>query len=216
MKAVKITKIQWDLSDVAPEERAEIKKTLPTDKGFMAPDDFEVASRTPDLLEKKFGYGIIDFSYKEIPIIESVEELLKEFKPKGEKLKKLYKAKGKLSTFGEDCLNQLEYHVKWRLRLEEEGTEEKDMPAILDKLILSLGKIGGFEWHEGMTFEEAMEPIKKYLKGVRDSYRKRKPKDPGLEDMEEFGDDDDDAEDIENLAYEDPDDDEEEEEEDEV
>ena len=59
MKAVKLSKIQWNLSDLSPEEREEVKKTLPTVKGFKAPDDFKVAEKVPVILKKKYGIHFV-------------------------------------------------------------------------------------------------------------------------------------------------------------
>ena len=75
MKAIKLYNIKWDTKDVPAED---VKKlNLPEYKGFTVNDDeYDVVDNVPNLLKKKFGYDIIDFSFIEIPIIEDIINLL--------------------------------------------------------------------------------------------------------------------------------------------
>jgi len=205
MKAIKLNKIIWDLDSIKPEERAEVKKSLPTSKGFMAEDDFDVVEKVPSLLAKKFGYNIINFSYSEIPIIDDFEELLKVFAPKGEKPKKLYAPTGELSEYGQLCYDRLVDAIHRRVKLEDEGTEEDEMPKILDKMMLSLEAITGLKWDE--TPEEEwideikkilQEKMKKYIKSreaIKELRKKSKAEIKVKKDDEEDDEDEDDFED---------------------
>jgi len=90
MKAVKLSKIQWNLSGLSPEEKEEALKKLPTVKGFKANDDFNVAEQVPVLLKKKYGYGIIDFTFTQVHIITDIKELFLLGLPDGTKMKKFF------------------------------------------------------------------------------------------------------------------------------
>ena len=62
MKAIKLYNIKWDTKDVSAEDMK--KLNLPEYKGFIVnDDDYDVVEIVPNLLKKKFGYDIIDFSF---------------------------------------------------------------------------------------------------------------------------------------------------------
>ena len=167
MKAIKLYNIKWDLNDIAPEEKAAIAKKLPTNKGFIAPDDFDVVEKCPHLLKKHFGQDIITFSYEEIPIFETLDELLKYFTPSKEKPRKLYLRTGELSSFGEERLEDLKNAMKKRIQKESEGVKKEDMPVLLDTVMLSLEKITGLDWEKDEAddfFEKVMEMIEAKVK----------------------------------------------------
>lgn len=199
MKAVKIYNIKWNLSGLDPEEKNEVMKNLPKSKGFKAQDDFNIPDKVPGLLQKKFGYEVEDFSYKEIPIIEDLFELLKKYTPRGYKPGKFFKANGDLSIFAEDCLKELRRDIKWRLRLEEQETPEDEMPKNLDMLMLAWEAITGLDWESISSFDEVMDPIEKIIRDhqqeIVDSrpVRPRRSK-PGKGEEEEDEEDDDEEE----------------------
>ena len=97
MKAIKLYNIKWDTKDVPAED---VKKlNLPEYKGFTVNDDeYDVVDNVPNLLKKKFGYDIIDFSFIEIPIIEDIINLLYFCATKHGKSKNLFKVNGELSA----------------------------------------------------------------------------------------------------------------------
>ena len=136
MKAVKLNKIQWDLTGLTKEEKEKAMETLPTVKGFMADDNFNVAER----------------------VVEDLDALLLLCAPKGEKTKKIYKKGGELSEYGEMLVNNLESNIKWRLRLEFKGVAESDMPVILDEVMMGVENVTGMKW-EGHSVNELMNPI---------------------------------------------------------
>ena len=171
MKAVKISKIIWNLDGLDPAERGKAKAALPTGKGFLASDDFEVVEKVPNLLRKKFGYDIINFSYSEVHISETLEALLKAFTPKGEKPGKLFNTKGELSDFGLSCYNKLIDAINRRKELEAKGTPDEDMPKMLDKVMFSIEKITGMEW-EGNTADEFKTEIDNILQDKIEEYIK--------------------------------------------
>ena len=148
MKAVKLYKINWNLDNMDPEERREAEKTLPTSKGFKADDSFDVIAKVPGLLRKKFGYGIIDFSYTEIPIYDDLETLLKTYTPKGEKPKRIYLKSGELSSFGEECVDKLKKDISKRFLLEGGNTADDKMPEQMDMVMLTIEHIFGVDWDE--------------------------------------------------------------------
>ena len=74
MKAVKLSKINWNLDSVKKEDREKVLATLPKFKGFMAADDFNVIEKVPALLEKKYGYSVFTYSYVELRVVDNVED----------------------------------------------------------------------------------------------------------------------------------------------
>ena len=164
MKAIKLYKINWNLDDLDPEERIKVKETLPTSKGFKADDNFDVIEKVPGLLKKKFGYGIKNYSYTEIPIYEDFETLLKTYTPRGEKPKKIYLKSGELSSFGEDVVNSLKGDISKRFNLEGKGTADDEMSKQMDMIMLSLEKIFGIEWDEAESENDIFAVIDKEIK----------------------------------------------------
>lgn len=211
MKAVKINKIIWNLNDLTPAERGKAKASLPTSKGFVADDDFNVPDKVPDLLEKKYGYPIINFSYTEIHIVDTFEKLLKIFKAKDEKRTRLFDTKGELSELGQECYDKLLDTISKRKEMEEAGTPDDEMPKLLDKVMLSLEKVTGMPWGDNSAEEYKEEldnilqdKIEEYLKSAEAKKLMRKEVKKSLkdemkkmeeEDEDERDDDDDDDDD---------------------
>ena len=163
MKAIKLYKIQWDLKGLTKEEQEKVLETLPKVKGFTTQDDkFNVAERVPKLLKKKYGYDIINFAFTELRVVDSVEDLLLLCAPTNEKVKKLFKSNGSLSTYGETCFDNLETNIRDRIRRESQGTEDWEMPAILDEVMIGIENVTGMTW-EGHTVNELMTPVVKKI-----------------------------------------------------
>ena len=158
MKAIKLSKIIWNLDSLKKEDRKKVLATLPTAKGFMASDDFDVVENVPRLLEKNYGYGVFTYSYIEMRVVDNVKDLLLLNLPKGEKPKKLFLKNGELSVFGETMVKELEARIKERLRMEFKGVSPYEMPKILDEIQIGVEKVTGMNW-EGHTVEELMSPI---------------------------------------------------------
>ena len=197
MKAIKLYKIQWDLKNIPNEEREKVLETLPTAKGFITQDDkFNVAERVPQLLKKKYGYNIIDFAFAELRVVDSVEDLLLLCAPTNEKVKKLFKSNGSLSTYGETCFDNLETNVRDRIRRESQGVEDWEMPNILDEVMIGIENVTGMSW-EGHTVNELMTPVVKKIndkKAVNLKSRFKMVEDDVEEDVEEDSDEQDEEE----------------------
>lgn len=172
MKAVKITKILWELDDLTPEEKGKVKVSLPTSKGFLAGDEFNVTEKVPGILKKKYGYDVANFSYTEVHICESLDSLLRVFGPKkkDDTPIKLFKD-GKMTEEGQLCYDNLIAAIKERKKMEFRGTSDEEMPKILDKMMFSLEKITGLDWKENSEDEIKKEiddliedELKKYIK----------------------------------------------------
>lgn len=163
MKAIKLYKIQWDLKGLTKEEREKVLETLPEAKGFTTKDDnFNVAERVPKILKKKYGYDIIDFSFEELRVVDTLEDLLLLCAPANEKIKKLFKNNGSLSSYGETCFDNLETNVRNRIQRESQGEEDWEMPAILDEVMIGIENVTGITW-EGHTVNELMTPVVKKI-----------------------------------------------------
>ena len=163
MKAIKLYKIQWDLKGLTEEEREKVLETLPKAKGFTTQDDnFNVTERVPKILKKKYGYDIINFAFAELRVVDTVEDLLLLCAPTNEKVKKLFKNNGSLSTYGETCFDNLETNVRDRIQRESQGEEDWEMPAILDEVMIGIENVTGMTW-EGHTVNELMTPVIKKI-----------------------------------------------------
>lgn len=163
MKAIKLYKIQWDLKGLTEEERKKVLEILPKAKGFTTQDDnFNVAERVPKILKKKYGYDIIDFSFEELRVVDTLEDLLLLCAPANEKIKKLFKNNGSLSTYGETCFDNLETNVRNRIQRESQGAEDWEMPVILDEVMIGIENVTGMSW-EGHTVNELMTPVVKKI-----------------------------------------------------
>ena len=163
MKAIKLYKIQWDLKGLTKEEQEKVLETLPKAKGFTTQDDnFNVAERVPKLLKKKYGYDIINFSFAELRVVDTLEDLLLLCAPTNEKVKKLFKNNGSLSTYGETCFDNLETNIRNRIQKESQGVEDWEMPNILDEVMIGIENVTGMTW-EGHTVNELMTPVVKKI-----------------------------------------------------
>ena len=163
MKAIKLYKIQWDLKGLTKEEQEKVLETLPKAKGFTTQDDkFNVTERVPKLLKKKYGYDIIDFAFAELRVVNTVEDLLLLCAPANEKVKKIFKSNGSLSTYGETCFDNLESNIRDRIQRESQGVEDWEMPNILDEVMIGIEKVTGMTW-EGHTVNELMTPVVKKI-----------------------------------------------------
>lgn len=161
MKAVKLTKIQWNLNDLTDEEKKQVINTLPTEKGFTANDDFNVPERVPAILKKKYGHDIETFSFTECRIAETLDDLLRLCNPDDSR-KELYTSKGELSAYGKKCRENLDFNIKWRMQLERKGTSPYAMPKILDEVMLGLEKISDMSW-EKHTADEFMTFVQRKI-----------------------------------------------------
>ena len=163
MKAIKLYKIQWDLRGLTEEERKKVLETLPKAKGFTTQDDnFNVTERVPKILKKKYGYDIIDFAFAELRVVDTLEDLLILCAPTNEKVKKLFKNNGSLSTYGETCFDNLESNIRDRIQRESQGVEDWEMPNILDEVMIGIENVTGMTW-EGHTVNELMTPVAKKI-----------------------------------------------------
>lgn len=163
MKAIKLYKIQWNLKGLTEEEREKVLETLPNAKGFTTQDDnFNVVERVPILLKKKYGYDIINFAFEELRVVNTLEDLLLLCAPANEKVKKLFKTNGSLSTYGETCFDNLESNVRNRISKESQGKNSWEMPTILDEVMIGIENVTGMSW-EGHTVNELMSPVVKKI-----------------------------------------------------
>ena len=192
MKAIKLYNIKWDTKDVSAEDMK--KLNLPEYKGFIVnDDDYDVVEIVPNLLKKKFGYGIVDFSFIEIPIIEDFINLLYFCASKKDKSKNLFKANGDLSVIGIECVDTLKHYIQKRVILEEKNTPTYEMPKELDVIMLALERITGKTWEVGCTLKEWEKEIDKLVEKVVDeksSYMKSRKKAIKAKKEEDDGDSD--------------------------
>ena len=85
MKAIKLYNIIWNTECCSQSVAAK----LPEYKCFTTKDDeFDVVTRCPGLLQKKYGCPVVRFSYSVMKVVFTIEDVLKLFIPKGAKEKK--------------------------------------------------------------------------------------------------------------------------------
>lgn len=150
MKAIKIYKIVWNLNDVEPSKRNEELAKLPDVIAFKPKDEnYNVATRVPERLKKLYKHDVITFSFTEYHIAKDIEEFLEMCKPlDAKKVRKIFNDKGKLTAYGEAVYSRIHNAIFDRKRLEEKGTDEKDMPKFLDEVMLSVENITGLSWDD--------------------------------------------------------------------
>lgn len=157
MKAIKIYNIHWNIDHLTDEEKEKVMNTIPMQVGFKAEDEFSVLDNVPELLKKKFGYDVKEFSFSEIHVAETLYELLKLCAPKG-KEKTIFTDKGNLSAYGKLCKENLENDVKARIQLERKGIPAHEMSKHLDAVMLGVEKLSGLSWNDH-TPDELFAPI---------------------------------------------------------
>lgn len=163
MKAIKIYKIVWNLKGMSEEEKAKVLPTLPTVKGFTTEDDeFNVLERVPVILKKKYGYPIETFSFNELRVVNTIEDLLLLCAPANEKPKKLFKVNGELSCYGDNCFINLVTNVRMRIWKETHGVDIWEMPAILDEVMIGVENVTGITWEEH-TMDQIMNLVTKKI-----------------------------------------------------
>ena len=154
MKAIRATNIEWDCVD----------DSLPKFKGFIVKDNFDTPARVPEMLMKKYGHNVISLNFDEFHIADNMDELLK-IGGRELKEKDLYKADGKLSSYGKKCRSGLEGLIAERLRMEFENMPEETMPNILNEVVLGYRNVTGKEW-EKKSVKELMKCIDMKLKDM--------------------------------------------------
>lgn len=154
MKAIRATNIEWDCVD----------DSLPKFKGFIVKDNFDTPARVPEMLMKKYGHNVISLNFDEFHISDNMDELLK-IGGRELKEKDLYKADGKLSSYGKKCRSGLEGLIAERLRMEFENMPEETIPNILNEVVLGYRNVTGKEW-EKKSVKELMKCIDMKLKDM--------------------------------------------------
>lgn len=168
MKAFKITSIQWNLNHITDEnEKKEILSNLPTEKGFTTSDDnFNYRQRVPVLLKKKFGYDIDSFKCQSYRVVTNVIDLLNLVTPNGtNKVKSLFDKTGKLSTYGQMCLDGVIANLYYAKRLHDINTPEDKIPVVVDECMLGVENIFNLEFDTTPVdvFEERLTNIIKEI-----------------------------------------------------
>lgn len=171
MKAIRATNIEWDSQD----------GSLPKFKGFVVKDSFDTAAKVPEMLMKKYGHNVISLNFEEFHIADNIEDLLK-IGGRELKEKDLYRADGKLSSYGRKCRSGLEGLIAERLRAEFEKIPEETMPNVLNEVALGFEKATGKEWGR-KSVKELMKCIDSKLK--ENTYVNLKDRNEVEEDEEE-------------------------------
>ena len=164
MKAIKLYNIIWNTECCSQSVAAK----LPEYKCFTTKDDeFDVVTRCPGLLQKKYGCPVVRFSYSVMKVLFNIEDVLKLFIPQGAKEKKIFKVSGELSEYGNELYKELRLAVHRRKKMEESGVSVAKIPAILDEVMIGISNITGIDW-EACTEEEIMKEIEQVFESIKD------------------------------------------------
>lgn len=189
MKAIKIYKIEWNLDGLSEEKKAGLLKKLPTVLGSKVSNDFNVAQKVPVFLKKKYGYDINSFSFETYNIADNEEQLLRMCLNSKEAEMNIFTTSGKLTTVGQRAVEALKANVLWRVRIQNGGTDENEMPKLLDEVMLSLENISGMSWDED-GYNDVMLKVLKKIRDRHDDVKKSIT--AGFEDEDEYEDEDED------------------------
>lgn len=164
MKAIKLYNIIWNTECCSQSVAAK----LPEYKCFTTKDDdFDVVTRCPGLLQKKYGCPVVRFSYSVMKVLFNIEDVLKLFIPQGAKEKKIFKVSGELSEYGNELYKELRLAVHRRKKMEDAGVSVSKIPAVLDEVMIGISNITGIDW-EACTEEEIMKEIEGVLESIKD------------------------------------------------
>ena len=164
MKAIKLYNIIWNTECCSQAVAAK----LPEYKCFTTKDDdFDVVTRCPGLLQKKYGCPVVSLSYSVMKVVFTIEDVLKLFIPKGAKEKKIFKVSGELSEYGNELYMELRLAVNRRKKMEAAGVSVAKIPAILDEVMIGISNITGIDW-EACTEEEIMKEIDGIFESIKD------------------------------------------------
>ena len=164
MKAIKLYNIIWNTECCSQSVAAK----LPEYKCFTTKDDeFDVVTRCPGLLQKKYGCPVVRFSYSVMKVLFNIEDVLKLFIPQGAKEKKIFKVSGELSEYGNELYKELRLAIHRRKKMEEAGVSVAKIPAVLDEVMIGISNITGIDW-EACTEEEIMKEIEGVFESIKD------------------------------------------------
>ena len=164
MKAIKLYNIIWNTECCSQSVAAK----LPEYKCFTTKDDeFDVVTRCPGLLQKKYGCPVVRFSYSVMKVLFNIEDVLKLFIPQGAKEKKIFKVSGELSEYGNELYKELRLAVHRRKKMEDAGVSVAKIPAVLDEVMIGISNITGIDW-EACTEEEIMKEIEQVFESIKD------------------------------------------------
>ena len=164
MKAIKLYNIIWNTECCSQSVAAK----LPEYKCFTTKDDeFDVVTRCPGLLQKKYGCPVVRFSYSVMKVLFNIEDVLKLFIPQGAKEKKIFKVSGELSEYGNELYKELRLAVHRRKKMEEAGVSVAKIPSVLDEVMIGISNITGIDW-EACTEEEIMKEIEQVFESIKD------------------------------------------------
>lgn len=148
MKAIKIQKIDWNTKDT---------ESLPMTCAFKTQDDFSMNDFI-HRLESKYKSMINSVTYYSIVIPSTVEELLHTAGNERKK-KSIYSLSGKLSSYGQRCMKNLETLMTDIKTAEKNNVSEFDMPISYNTVMLGWENITGQKWGN-QSVKELMKPVK--------------------------------------------------------
>ena len=163
MKAIKLYNIIWNTECCSQAVAAK----LPEYKCFTTKDDdFDVVTRCPSLLQKKYGCPVVRLSYSVMKVVFTLEDVLKLFIPKGAKEKKIFKVTGELTEYGNELYTELRLAIHRRKKMEDAGISVAKIPALLDEVMIGISNAAGIDW-EACTEEEILKEIESILEDIK-------------------------------------------------
>lgn len=164
MKAIKLYNIIWNTACCSEAVAAK----LPEYKCFTTKDDdFDVVTRCPGLLQKKYGCPVVSLSYSVMKVVFTIEDVLRLFIPKGATEKKIFKVSGELSDYGNGLYMELRLAIHRRKKMEDAGVSVAKIPSILDEVMIGISNVTGIDW-EACTEEEILKEIENVLEVIKE------------------------------------------------
>ena len=167
MRAIKIYNIKWNLNSVDEQKQAEVKENLPRVMCFTVKDDFDVVSKVPNMFVKRFGVEVDNFSYVNLRVVGTIEDLLFLSATDKEKNKRIFSKKGEVTEFGQKMIDIIKDAIRGRKVLETADTPIEKIPTFYDEVMIAIENITGIEWLK-CTDQEVLKEFDALIEVLKD------------------------------------------------
>jgi hypothetical protein len=167
MRAIKIYNIKWNLNSIDENKRTEVKENLPRVMCFTVKDDFDVVSKVPNMFVKRFGVEVENFSYVNLRVVGTIEDLLFLSATDKEKNKRIFSKKGEVTEFGQKMIDIIKDAIRGRKALETDDTPIEKIPTFYDEVMIAIENITGMEWLK-CTDQEVLKEFDALIEVLKD------------------------------------------------
>ena len=167
MRAIKIYNIKWNLNSIDEKKRTEVEGNLPSVMCFTVKDDFDVVSKVPNMFVKRFGVEVDNFSYVNLRVVGTIEDLLFLSATDKEKNKRIFSKKGEVTEFGQKMIDIIKDAIRGRKSLEMYDTPIEKIPSFYDEVMIAIENITGMEWLK-CTDQEVLKEFDALIEVLKD------------------------------------------------